>query len=485
MYADLVPEACLLGGAVACLLGGSFLPRTRQWVARVVAVAALLGSLVSAVVTAVVAGAAGPTTFDGSYALDGGTTAARVLAAAITLVVVALGTAELAGDRRESETYCLLLLAALGVVVLAGASDLLVLVVGFLLASIPVYGLVGLGRTRPGTEAAVRTYLLGALAGILLMLGVTLLTALAGGSTYRELAERLPGAPLAAVGVGVLLVLVGLLFEAGAVPLHPWVPDAVQGTRTAVAAFLTTVPKVGALLALSRLVETVPAAVPVRPVVGGLAAASLVLGTFAAFGQHDLRRLLGWSTVSQVGFLLVPVAAAGRSPLAVGSLVLYLAGYAVTTLALFAVLAALPQQRTLTDVRGSARAHPWLTAVVLLGLLGTAGTPPTAVFLGKLTTFTAAWEAGLAWLVVVAVAATVASLFYLLRWGAAVLPWSAPSGPGAAAEPADPEPADPEPADPGPAGRWAASTAVLCAAGVLVLGVGGDVVLSGTAALVR
>jgi NADH-quinone oxidoreductase subunit N len=469
VYADLVPEACLLGGAVVCLLGGSFLPRGRQWVARGVACLALLGSLVAALSSADAAG----TVFDGSYALDSGTTAARVLAAGATLAVILLGSAELAGDRRESETYALLLLAALGVVVLAGGSDLLVLIVGFLLASIPVYGLIGLDRTRAGTEAAVRTYLLGALAGIVLMLGVTVLTALAGGSTYGDLGERLAAAPAVAVGVGVVAVVVGLLFEAGAAPLHPWVPDAVQGARTTVAAFVTTVPKIGALLALARLVEVVPDGVPVHPLIGGFAAASLVLGTFAAFGQHDLRRLLGWSTVSQVGFLLVPVAAAGRSPLAVGSLVVYLAGYAVTTLALFAVLAALPHQRTLTDVRGSARAHPWLTAIVLLGLLGTVGTPPTAVFLGKVTTFSAAWEAGLAWLVVIAALATVASLFYLLRWGAAVLPWST-----ASTEPAGAR------VQPGATG-WAAGTAAVCAIGVVVLGVGGGAVLSGTAALVR
>lgn len=469
MYADLLPEACLLGGAVICLLGGSFTPRRRQWVTRVVAALALLASLS----TALLAAGAASTVFDGSYALDSATTAARVLAATVTLLVIALGSAELSGDRRESETYALLLLAALGVVVLAGASDLLVLAVGFLLASIPVYGLIGLDRSTTGTEAAVRTYLLGALAGIVLLLGVTVLTALAGGSTYRQLADQLPAAPVAAAALGVLAVASGLLFEAGAAPLHPWVPDATQGARTTVAAFLTTVPKIGALLALTRLVEVVPGGVPVRPVIGGLAAASLLLGTFAAFGQHDLRRLLGWSTVSQVGFLLLPVAAAGRSPLAVGSLVVYLAGYAATTLTLFAVLAALPHHRTLTDARGSARAHPWLTAALVLGLLGTAGTPPTAIFLGKLTTFTAAWEGGLAWLVILAAAATVASLFYLLRWMSAVLPWSnmSPLQPGTGPEPA--------------ARRWASFTAAVGGVGTIVIGIAGGAFLTWSTALIR
>ncbi len=434
------------------LLSGSFLPRDRQWVARAVALLALAASGVAA---ALAMGA--PTTaFDGSWAVDTGTGVARLVVVVGTALVIGLGAEELSGSERESETYALLLAAALGVVVLAGASDLLVLAVGFLLASIPVYGLIGLDRSRLATEAAVKTYLLGALAGIVLLLGITVLTALGTGSSYRDLAEHLPAAPVAGVAFGVLAVVTGLLFEAGAVPLHPWVPDATQGARTTAAAFLTTVPKIGALLAVLRLLQVVPTDVPAGLLVGLLAAASMLLGTFAAFGQRDLRRLLGWSTVSQVGFLLLPVAVARTSEQALPSLLIYLAGYTVTNLAVFAVLAALPHQRTLADVRGTARDHPWLAGALLVGLLSLVGTPPTAVFLGKLTTFAAAWDGGLAWLVVIAAVATVASLFYVLRWIAPVV---------ATTERAGPEPGRPR--------RTPAAVAVLAAAAVLVVGIGG------------
>ncbi len=455
-YGSLVPEACLLAGGVGTLLSGSFLPRRRQWVARLIAVAALLASGSSA---AFALGTTG-TVFSGSYAIDTGTGAARLVVVSATLLVIGLGVDELAGNRRESETYALLLMSALGAVVVAGADDLLVLAVGFLLASIPVYGLIGLGRTRLGAEAAVKTYLLGALAGIVMLLGITVLAGVGGGTGYRLLADRLAGAPAVAVAFGALAVLAGLLFEAGAVPMHPWVPDAAEGSGVTVAAFLTTVPKIGALLAILRLVTVLPAGVPVALLVGVLAAASLVLGTFAAFAQRHARRLLGWSTVSQAGFLLLPVAVAGRSDLALPSLLVYLAGYAVTNLCVFAVVAALPGRHTLTDYRGLAREHPWAAAALVVGLLSLVGTPPTAVFLGKLTTFTAAWDGGLAWLVVIAAAATVASLFYVLRWIVPVF-----------AGPADPPEQHQDRAP------WAAGAATAAAVGVLALGLGGGPLL--------
>jgi NADH-quinone oxidoreductase subunit N len=126
-----------------------------------------------------------------------------------------------------------------------------------------------------------------------------------------------------------------------------------------------------------------------------------------------VRRLLAYSTISQVGYLLMAVAAAGRASLALPSLLLYLAAYAVTNLGAFAVVCALPQARSLDDYAGL---RPWLAACLAVCLLGLVGTPPTGVFAGKLTVFTATLDAGLAWLVVVAAINTVASVFYYLRW---------------------------------------------------------------------
>jgi NADH-quinone oxidoreductase subunit N len=183
-----------------------------------------------------------------------------------------------------------------------------------------------------------------------------------------------------------------------------------------VAAFLTTVPKIGALVAAYRLVVALPADRAWPWFVAALAVAGMTLANLAAYWQDDPRRLLGWSTVSQVGYLLVAVVAAGVSDLALPALLLYLAGYALTNVAAFAVTAALPDRRDLASYRGLVSARPWLAGALVVALLGLVGTPPTAVFVGKLSVATAVWDGGYAWVAVLLLANTVLSLFYYLRW---------------------------------------------------------------------
>lgn len=413
----LLPEILVLAGAVIGLLAGSFLPRERQAITRYVSVAALA---LSAIAAAAAIAAPASTIFAGSFAIDVATGAVRLIVPLSTIFVIVLGKEEFSGSSRESETYSLLLLSALGAMVMAGATDLLILAGSFLLASIPLYALVGLSRKPGAAEAALKTYLIGALLGIGLLLGVTILFGIGGSTTYTTLHLALADAPSAAVIAGVLAVLGGLMFKAGGVPGHFWVPDATQASGTAVAAFLTSIPKIGAIAAAYRLIDMLPPVGNWPLLIAVLATASMTLGNLAAFWQDDVRRLLGWSTVSQVGYLLLPVAVAGQATLALPSMLLYLAGYAVTNLTAFAVVAALPERRTIADFRGAAAPHPWLSLALVVSLLSLVGTPPTAVFVGKLTTFAAAWDGGLAWLVVVAAVNTVASLFYYLRWLAPV-----------------------------------------------------------------
>ncbi len=413
----LLPEMLLFAGGLVTLISGSFLPRRRQWIARAIAAAALVAGAVAAGFALAGDARLG---FEGTFAADTATGVSRLVVAVGTLLVLALAGDEIAASPRESETCALLLFSATGVMVLAGADDLLVLAVAFLLASIPLYGLVGLVGTRAGAEAAMKTYLMGALFGIALLLGVTVLYGVSGTTMYAELRGRLADAPQAAVAAGVVAVVAGLMFKAGGVPAHFWVPDAAQGASGTVATFLTTVPKVGALVAAYRLVSVLPDSVQWRVLVAVLAVASMTLGNLAAYWQTDPRRLLGWSTVSQVGYLLVPVVVAGSSDLALPALLFYLAGYTFTNVTGFAVTTAVPTLRELEAYRGLGRALPWLATALVVALLGLLGTPPTAVFVGKLTTATAAWDGGYAWLAVVLLANTVLSLFYYLRWIAVV-----------------------------------------------------------------
>ncbi|MFR9802743.1 NADH-quinone oxidoreductase subunit N [Pseudonocardia sp. RS010] len=465
----LIPELALLAAAVLGLLAGAWLPRHRQWL-----IAALAGvaCVVGIIATGVVYTRPAETVF-GSYAIDSTTNATRLIVLVATLLAVCASVEAVRGQRRETEYWVLLLLGALGAVLMAGATDLLLLFAAFLLASIPLYALVGWARSAPATEAAMKYYLSGAFAGVTMVTGVTLLYAAGRATAYGPLRENLTAAAAggrsmpALAAVGLVAVLAGLAFKAGAAPAHFWVPDVSDGAPAPVAGIVTTLPKIGALVAVFRLL---PAAIPAAAVawpllVAILAAVSMTLGNLAAFFQTSVQRLLGYSAVSQVGYVLMAVAVAGRSAQAGPALLLYLAAYALTNLGAFAVAAAVTTPdgpaRTVDDFRGLARRHPALAAALVVCLLGLVGTPPTAVFLGKLAVFTAAVDGGMAWLTVLALVNTVASLFYYLRW---IAPVFVPAPEAGATAPQRTRP-------------WATVAAVAAAVATLILGIGAGVVV--------
>lgn len=411
----LLPELILVLGAVSALLLGLWTPQQRQYRARIVAAAAALAS--AAVALTALAAPAGAV-FGGTWVVDSTTSLVRIIVGVATAAAILLVGSAVAGQPRETEAYVLMLLGAAGANALAASGDLLMLIAAYLLASVPLYALAGFAKDARGVEATLKYYLMGALVGVLTLVGVVSLL-LAGGSTgYPELAAALPGAPVPLVAVGVIGVLAGVAFKAGAVPAHFWVPDVTAGTTPTMAAYITTIPKIGAVAAAFRLLQEPFAGLPldVPLVVAVIAALSMTLGNLAAFPQTEVLRLLAYSTVSQVGYLFMVVAVAGRSGLAVPALALYLGGYAVTNLGAFAAAAALPRAVTLGDWAESVRGRPWLVASLAVVLLGLVGTPPTAVFVAKLAVFTATADGGLGWLVVLAAINTVASLFYYLRW---------------------------------------------------------------------
>ncbi|NVI87215.1 NADH-quinone oxidoreductase subunit N [Actinomadura sp. BRA 177] len=410
--ADLAPELCVLIAAVLGLVNGLFLPRERQWRVAVICAAGLVAGLA---VAGVAATRADLMVFD-AFAVDPITHVTRIAVLGATLGVLALAAGQVRGHPRESEHYVLILLSALGTIVLGATSDLLVLVAAYLLASIPAYALAGFGKDAPGTEAALKYYLMGALLGVFMLAGVTLLFGVGRGTAYPALRAGLADAPSAAVAAGVVALLAGLLFKAGAVPGHFWVPDVTEGSPPAIAAFVTTVPKIGAFTALYRFgAEALPPGTFWPALVAVIAAATMTLGNLAAFGQDNVRRLLAYSTVSQAGYLLVPVAMAGRTDLAEPALLYYVAAYAVTNVGAFAVVLAHGRD-DLAGYAGLMRGSPLLGLSLVVCLLGFIGTPPTAVFVGKVLMFGAALDGDYVWLAVVAAVNSVASVFYYLRW---------------------------------------------------------------------
>lgn len=451
----LLPEIIVFLGGMTVLLGGSFLARTRQWITRLIAGVACLAAALAGALSLI---EPAQQAMSGTFAIDGPTAVARIIAPVGTLIVLGLAADEIARSPREADTYALLLFSTAGTLILAGADDLLIVAVGFLLSSIPLYGLIGINPTPRGAEATMKTYLVGALFGIVLLGGITVLYGVSGTTAYGPLGRELVGAPPGAVAVGAAGVVIGLMFKAGGVPGHFWIPDAAQGAGGAVAAFLTTVPKVGALIAVHRVLEQLPATLAWPLLVALLAVVSMTLGNLAAFWQSDPRRLLGWSTVSQVGYLLVPLAVATGSDLALPALLFYLTAYVLTNLGAFAVSTAFPQLRNLEDYQGTGRQRPWLGAALVVLLLSLVGTPPTAVFIGKLATAAAAWDGAMAWLAIAVFANSVVSLFYYLRWIAPVY------RSGQTHHPPTKGHLLPKP--------WSSTLAITCAAAVLALGLG-------------
>ncbi|MDQ6681567.1 MAG: NADH-quinone oxidoreductase subunit N [Pseudomonadota bacterium] len=455
---DVLPEIAMLVAAIVALLAASFMPWRHQWLG---APLALAGLLAAGVLCAAQLAMPPRLTFSGTWALDGAGIWARLLIVVATALAVLLSPDWFKDDRRHGEYYVVLLLSALGAMLLAAAADTLQLVMGVLLSSVTGYVLAAYHRDWAlSVEAGMKYFLIGALANTLLMIGVALLFGLLGDTTYDGMAAALGRtAPSPALLLAVTLVVVGIAFKLGAVPAHAWLPDVAEGAPAPAAAFLTVVPKIGAALALARLLQLFPPeAAGWHPLVATLAAATMTMGNLAALGQTDVRRMIGWSSVSQSGYALMAVAVLGLSTEALPALLFFLAGYAAANLAAFAVVAHLRGRTDIEHYRGLAASRPWPAAVLVLSFLSLVGIPPLAGFVGKLTLFLATIDGGYAWLAVVAIANTVISRFYYLKVLAAMY----------FGDPAKPA---------GVLGSWTATALGLTGAGVVALGLGAEKLL--------
>jgi NADH-quinone oxidoreductase subunit N len=313
---------------------------------------------------------------------------ALILVATAGAIALSLGYLEREG-LIAPEYYPLVLFAASGMMLLAGAEDLIVLFLGLEVMSIPVYVLVGFNRrSRFSAEAALKYFLIGAFASAFLLYGIALLwgttgsTALAGmGQQIRDMS--LP--PLGLLGLGLLLI--GLGFKVASVPFHMWAPDAYDGAPTPITAFMATAVKAAGFFALARiLVEAfLGAELQWQPVIAGLAIGSMVLGNFVALSQRSLKRMLAYSSIGHAGYLLVAIWP-GSTP-GLTAIVVYLVAYVVTSLIAFGILTVLGRDGerdvTLDSIAGLARQRPWLAFGLSVAMLSLLGIPGTVGFIGK------------------------------------------------------------------------------------------------------
>jgi NADH-quinone oxidoreductase subunit N len=407
---DLAPEITVLFAGVAVVLVAMFIPQRRHGLC---AVLALVGLAVAAAL-AVAQFGAHRLTFSGTFALDGATGAARLMILTATALCVLLSPGWFATDRRHGEVYAMLLFSALGAMALAGAADLMQLVMGVLLSSVTGYVLAAYHRDwAVSVEAGMKYFLVGALANALMVIGVVLVMGIMGTTAYAGLKGARLSDALALVGL--MLVLTGLLFKLGAVPAHTWVPDVAEGAPVPVAAFLTTVPKIAAAVALIRLVGLIPSDGSLRLLIAFIAAATMTLGNLAALWQDDVRRLIGWSSVSQAGYALMGVAVVGLSADALPALLVFVGAYALANITAFAVVAHLRGRTALADYAGLLRQRPWAAAALILAFLSLVGIPPLIGFVGKFALLLSVIEGEYGWLALLAIANSVLSLFYYAR----------------------------------------------------------------------
>ena len=301
--------------------------------------------------------------------------------------------------------------ATLGALVLAGAGDTMFLVLGTLLTGLATFALVAYPDTDPATEAAMKFFVFASVTGAIMIFGLSYWFGAAGSTLLADL-PGMDTMPMAVI-IGFVAVVIGLGYKASLVPFHFWAPDAYEGGPLSIAAYLSVVPKIGALFALAQVVRGLPPESGWTAVIAGLAVLTMTYGYLAALVQDNVIRLLAYSSIAQSGYFLLGIVAVGSSKLALTSVILFAAAYAAMNLGAFAVTAA--TGRVLDAFRGLGRAKPVTAIAMVVFLLSLVGIPPLAGFVGKFLLFAAGIDAQFTWLAVVAIANSVLSLAVYLR----------------------------------------------------------------------
>ena len=414
----LLPEIILSAAAVLVVFFDMFWEKAGRGTAPVVT---LLGLVAAGVAS--VAGIDAVDNFARMVAIDNFTTFFRFTFIAVAIVLV-IGGHEYVEKHvnHTAEFYALLLLSTVGAMFMASASDLLIAYLGIEVLSFSLYIAVSLGKNdhRAG-EAGLKYVLLGGVASAMLLYGLSLLYGVAGSTQYADIAKALSGdtsglhMPLL---LGLTLIVAGLGFKVSAVPFHMWAPDAYEGAPMPVTAYLSATSK-GATLALFLRWfggPLLPAIDDWQWMMASIATLTMVFGNLIALQQHNIKRLLAYSSIAQGGFMLMAVTTV--SDIATSALLVHLGGYIVTNLALFIAIIHFYNRtgkEEITDFAGLSRTNPYLAVVITAGLFSLAGMPLLAGFFTKFILFQAVVEGGFLWLVVVAVVGSTVSLFYYLQ----------------------------------------------------------------------
>ena len=384
----LIPEILLSLAVVAMLIAEmARLARLALWIGLIGLTAATLATLPLLATDTIV--------FGGTYRIDLLNGWAKLILLPGTALSLLLARAEIAGKEREGSVYSLLCLVTLGALMLAGAGDMMMLVLGVVLTGLGSFALVAYPRDDAATEAGMKYLVFGG----------------AGSTLFADLGA-LDGKPLIAIA-GLVAVIVGLGYKASLVPFHFWAPDAYDGAPVSVAAYLSVITKTAAIFAFAQVLRDLPTGSGWPLVIALISAATMTYGYLAAVVQTNLVRLIAYSSVAQSGYFLMGIVALGVSPLAVPGVIIMGAAYVAMNLGAFAIV--LVAGRHLDDIRSFGRTHPIAGVAMVVFLLSLTGIPPLFGFVGKVYLFGAAIEAGYLWLAIIGILNSVLALGVYLR----------------------------------------------------------------------
>jgi NADH-quinone oxidoreductase subunit N len=412
-----LPELVLSVFAMAALMGAVYTVKDRS--------APLLVWLTSGVMVLValwiaIAGPQG-SAFEGSFNSDGFSVFAKVMILLSGAAILLMSEGYMARHGILKFEYPVLItLASVGMMVMVSAGDLIVLYMGLELQSLSLYVVAALRRDSiKSTEAGLKYFVLGALSSGLLLYGASLTYGYTGTTSFAGIIDATQGGVSTGLLFGLVFLLAGFAFKVSAAPFHMWTPDVYEGSPTPVTAFFATAPKVAAIALFARVVHDAFGGVigDWQQIVALLSVLSMFLGAIAAIGQRNIKRLMAYSSIAHMGFAMMGLAAG--TVLGVQAMLIYMAIYVTMNIGTFAFIMSMEKDgRVVTDIDSLqmySKREPLKALAMLVLLFSLAGVPPMVGFFGKLYVLRAAYDAGLAWLAVAGVVASVIGAFYYLR----------------------------------------------------------------------
>lgn len=416
----ILPELVLLGGTLLMLMVDLFARQNGRWLTHALSVLLLVIAGIVVVAQGMSLVASG---WSGAYERDTLAAVLKVAIYAVSALCLIYARPYLA-DRGlwAGEFYLLVLFAVLGMSILVSAGNLIVVYLGLELMALSTYALVALDRDNGrASEAAMKYFVLGALASGMLLYGMSMLFGATGTVDLSAIATAYGANETtnSLMTFGMAFIVVGLAFKLGAAPFHMWLPDVYQGAPTAVTTFIGSAPKLAAFGMAWRLLETGLGGLSEQwaDMLSLLAVASLAIGNLAAIMQTNLKRMLAYSTISHVGFLLLGLIQG--TPEGYAAALFYAIVYALMSAGAFGVIQWLARKgfeaEEISDLKGLNQRSPWAAFIMLLFMASLAGVPPLVGFFGKLMVLKAVVEAGRLWLAIVAVVFAVVGAYYYLR----------------------------------------------------------------------